>query len=292
MAKRGRPTKEEAQKKALKAATRKDPWKGLTDQEILFKIHDRFDVMERITHGAIDTSVRGAIISGAPGVGKTYTVETALQAHYEAQMAEGRNFRYKMIKGSVTPVHLYLTLYEFSNKGNVVILDDTDSIFFEEQGIAILKAALDSTPTRLISWMSESSALGKGEDKIPTDFFFEGSMIFITNTDFQTIVDEGKSKLSPHLEALLSRSLYLDLKIHDRRGIQIWVDFLVRNRKILDAHYDITEEQKIQALEFMKENCYDFRTFSIRDAMKLFQLVQAEPDYWQKTAEILLLRDG
>lgn len=292
MSKRGRPTKEEAQKKALLAAGKKDPWKGLPDQEILFKIHDRFDVMERITKGAIDTSVRGAIISGAPGVGKTHTVETELKKHYEDQLSVGKNFRYKMIKGSVTPVHLYRTLYDFSSKGNVVILDDTDSIFFEEQGIAILKAALDSTPTRLITWLSESSALGSGDDRIPGEFFFEGSMIFITNTDFQSIVDEGKSKLSPHLEALLSRSLYLDLKIHDRRGIQIWVDFLVRNRKILDAHYDITEEQKFAGLDFMREYRDEFRTFSIRDAMKLFQLIEAEPDYWEKTAEILLLRDG
>ena len=292
MGKRGRPTKQEARKKALNVKNQKDPWDGLDDKDILFKIHDRFDVMERITDGAIDTSVRGVIISGAPGVGKTHTVETALTRHYEECMAAGKNFRYKMIKGSVTPVHLYTTLYNFSSKGNVVVLDDTDNIFFEDQGISILKAALDSTPTRLISWLSESSALGSGDDKIPNDFFFNGSMIFITNTDFQGIVDEGKSKLAPHLKALLSRSLYLDLKIHDRRGIQIWVDFLVRNRKILDAHYDITEEQKIAGLDFMREYREEFRTFSIRDAMKLFQLIQNEPDYWEKTAEILLLRDG
>lgn len=292
MAKRGRPTKAEARKKALTSSGPKDPWDGLADQEILFKIHDRFDVMDRVVEGAIDGSVRGVIISGAPGVGKTHTVETALENRAREMEAQRKVFRKKVIKGSVTPVHLYKTLYEFSGKGNVVVLDDTDSIFFEDQGVAILKAALDSTPTRLISWMSESSALGSGDDKIDTEFFYEGSMIFITNTNFQSIVDEGKSKLAPHFQALLSRSLYLDLKIHNRRGIQIWVDFLVRNRHILDAHYDLTGDQKNAALSFMKENREEFRTFSIRDAMKLFQLIENEPDYWEKTAEILLLRDG
>lgn len=285
----GRPTKAESRRKALGKDTlpANDPFNGLTDGQVLNIIHDRMDVMHRMTEGALDAAVRGFILSGAPGVGKTYNVETAVRQREEDV---GRDkFRHTIIKGAITPIHLYITLWNYQKRGNVIVLDDADSIFFHDDGVSLLKAALDSSPVRTITWASSASEL-KGED-IPQTFEYNGSMIFITNTDFQGIVDKGTSKLTPHFEALLSRTMYLDLKIHNRRAIAIWVNYLIRTKKILQIHLGLSKTQEGQAVDWLLENRDDLRTLSIRDALKVGQLMKADYNCWERDAEILLLRD-
>lgn len=292
-----RPTKVQERRKALgkDTPTAADHFHGLSDGEILNLIHDRFDLMNRLTDGAMDGSVRAFICSGAPGVGKTYNVEQKLTDKYEevALSKEDKRFKYVVIKGAITPVHLYKTLWNYRFPGCVVCLDDADSIFFHDDGVSILKAALDSTPKRVITWAAESNALKDDMGgEIPTSFEFKGTMIFITNTDFQGIIDKGKSKLAPHFEALLSRSMYLDLKIHSRRAIAIWVNYLVSSKAILRNHYGLTKEQERQAVDWLLDHREDLRTLSIRDAMKVGQLIASDYDTWERDAEILLLRDS
>ena len=291
-----RPTKIQARRKALgKDAPALDPFHGMTDPEVLNQIHDRFDLMSRLTDGAMTGDVRAFIVSGAPGVGKTYNVEQKLTNKYQevAGSDDDKRFRYVVIKGAITPVHLYKTLWSYRFPGCVVCLDDADSIFFHDDGVSLLKAALDSTPQRVLTWASETNAL-KDEmgGEIPTSFEFKGTMIFITNTNFQGIVDKGTSKLAPHFEALLSRSMYLDLKIHSRRAIAIWVNYLVSSKKILQSNFGITSDQERQAVDWILENQADLRTLSIRDAMKVGQLMASDYDSWQRDAEILLVKDS
>jgi len=285
--KRGRPTKLQSRKTDLSAPAH-DPWAGMEDNHVLRAIHDRFDVMESLTNGSLRGDVRSLVISGAPGISKTFSVEKALTEHKEKYP---NKFQYKVIKGNISPVNLYKVLYDYQRQRNVVVLDDADSIFFDDDGVAILKAALDSTPHRWISWHSESAALKEnGEQVYNKEFLYNGSMIFITNTDFQGIVDAGKSKLAPHFEALLSRSMYLDLKVHDRRAIAIWVNYLIQVKNILVNHFDITKDQQRTAVDWLVEHRDDLRTLSIRDAMKIGQMMKADPSGWEKTAKILLLK--
>jgi hypothetical protein len=285
--KRGRPTKAESLKKALSAAPRLDPWNGFTDAQVLRAVHDRFDVMNILGKGSLKGDVRSLMISGAPGISKTYTIEQLLAMKAE----KNPNFRYKVVKGNISPVNLFMVLQDYMYQGNVVVLDDADGIFGDPDGVALLKAALDSTPERWISWFSETSAFKQdGEMVYAKEFLYNGSMIFITNTDFQAVVDEGKSKMAPHFEALLSRSMYLDLKVHDRRAISIWVEYLINSKNILKNHYGITKDQQKVAVKWLKDNRDSLRTLSIRDAMKIGQMMSADPKTWEKMATILLLK--
>lgn len=289
----GRPTKAQARRKALgKTEEKDDPFKDLTDGRVLRMIHDRFDVMHRMTQGSLNGNVRGFIVSGAPGVGKTFNVETAVENRTEEMGPD--KFRSKIIKGAITPIHLYMTLWDYQHEGNVIVLDDADSIFFQDDGVSLLKAALDSSPRRVLTWASESSALKQGpdpDDRIPSTFEYKGTMIFITNTDFQGIVDKGKSKLVPHFEALLSRTMYLDLKIHNRRAIALWVNYLVKTKKILQIHLGLSADQEKQAVDWVLAHKDDLRTLSIREALKVGQLMKANYDSWETDAEVLLLRE-
>lgn len=273
---------------ALQGAQAPSGFDGKTNAEIFAELQTRFGVMNRMTDAGIKGDVRGVVISGAPGIGKTYTVEQKIGLRGE----ERQNFRSRVVKGAITPVNLYKLLYKYRHKGEVVVLDDSDTIFFDDQGVSILKAALDSSPVRTISWLAESNAL-KGDEEvgdIPQQFDYHGTMIFITNTDFQGIVDKGSSKLAPHFGALMSRAIYVDLKVHDPRAIAVWVNYLVDKTNMLKNHYDITREQQKLALAWIMDNYENMRTLSLRDAMKIGQFMRSDPEGWIELAEITLLR--
>jgi hypothetical protein len=263
----------------------RDKSSKFSDSEIVDMIRERFDVMHQFSVGATHGNVRGMIVSGAPGVGKSHTIEWVM----ESTALRRPDFKYTVVKGAMTGVNLYKLLWRYRHNGNVIILDDCDSIFFDEDGMSLLKAAVDSGTKRKICWFSESHALK--EEGIDTEFEYNGTMIFITNADFQRIVDDGKSKLAPHFEALISRSIYLDLKLQGRRPISLWVKHVVMKNNILKDKLDCSAYEQEQALDYLVENRDKLRTLSIREALKLGQMIKTNPNNWRRVADITLLKE-
>ena len=64
------------------------------------------------------------------------------------------------MKGRCTPSAMYKFLYNHYNQ--ICVFDDCDSVFGSEDGMNILKGALDSGNPREISWMT------KGPDIVDT----------------------------------------------------------------------------------------------------------------------------
>ena len=265
-------------------ATPKDRFANLSDGEVLSDISQRFEMLYKMGVGACNGAVRGLIVSGAPGVGKSYTIEFLL-----SQMGDkNSNFRYNVVKGSITGVNLYKMLYRYRDENCVLVLDDTDSIFFDDEGIALLKAALDSGDHRKLCWLSESASLRA--EGIDSEFEYHGSVIFITNTDFQKYIDNRESRLVPHFEALISRSIYLDLKIHSRRAIALWAEVIVRKQKVLQHKMGLKDEQVNQACDYINRNRDDLRTLSIREYLKVGSFIKSAPEDWERMANMVLLR--
>jgi predicted PilT family ATPase len=154
-----------------------------SEEDAIERIAERFDILDRMTHAVAEGTVRGMIVSGPPGVGKSFGVETVLEDYDMLTQVAGKPARTEIVKGSMTPIGLYQTLYMNSDKGNVLVFDDCDSILFDEVCLNMLKAVLDSGKKRTISWKSESSALRR--EGIPDRFDFEGGVIFITNVNFE-----------------------------------------------------------------------------------------------------------
>jgi hypothetical protein len=247
-----------------------------SDEETLQRLSGRFDMMHTIARGACVGNVRSVIISGVGGVGKTYDIEQMLDMYRETQ-----NLQSEVVRGVLTPVNLYKLLYRNRTKHCVTVLDDADQIFWNEDAVSILKAALDSSLVRKISWMSESNALK--QDDVPPNFIYEGSMIFLTNIDFQDYVDKGKGKLAPHLQALLTRAMYLDLKLNDLRSLSLWIEHVVSKNHIL-VKGGLSLPQENEVLDFIKKNRGRLRNLSIRTALKIAQMVAMDPKGWQKMA--------
>lgn len=275
--KRGRPSLAELEARRI-AAQKTDE----TPAQRIARIGERFNVMYRLGQGSIVGAVRSLIISGAPGTGKSHTIE-----HLLDQAQERDQIQYESVKGSLSAIALYKLLYNFKNANQIVLLDDADSIYDDEDAMNILKAALDTSKVRKISWLSETHAL-KSED-IPTSFVYEGAMIFITNKDFQGIVDYGKSKMAPHFAALMSRSIYLDLKLHTSDDLIAWISHMViKNHILVQRGLDRAEELK--AVTWLQKNVENVRELSIRTLLKIADFMKTDPTNWESFAKVTLLR--
>ena len=177
----------------------------VTDEEILERLRIRFKVLDDMATAVKQGLVRALVVTGAPGVGKTFGVEAVLAAQDE----KDKKFRkYEIVKGKLSPLMLYSKLYEYKESGDVLVFDDCDDVLQDDTSLNILKAALDSSDVRTINWNTASRHLTSGD--IPTSFDYEGAVIFITNTKFE---NNRSDKLRPHLEAIESRCHYLDLTI-------------------------------------------------------------------------------
>lgn len=272
--KRGRPSKADVQARTKQVDKR-------SDVEILSDLKERFNILTMLTSGAATKSIRAVTVTGAPGVGKTYTVEQILE-HFKQK----QNTQFEIVRGALSAVNLYKLAYRNRKAGNVIVLDDADSIFNDEDALNILKVLCDSSETRKVSWMKESNALK--EDDIPQSFEFNGAMIFISNLDFQKFVDEGKNKYSAHFEAIMSRSLYLDLRLHSRNELGVWIDHVATEGKLLRRE-GLSETQSKAVLSFLKTNRDTLRELSLRTLIKAAQLVKANKD-WQTMGKILLCK--
>lgn len=251
-----------------------------TPEHRVKRIAERFTVMYKLAQGSALGHVRSLIISGAPGVGKSYTIEHLLDQYKGMGKIE-----YEVVRGSITPVHLYKLMYRMRNDNCVILIDDCDDIYNDETSLNLLKAGLDTTHRRRISWLAESNALGDVENQ----FEYKGSMIFITNLELQGISDMGKSRLAPHFAALLSRSLYLDLKLHTPKDLLAWINHMVTKNGIL-IQDGLTPNEQATALQYLNTNYERFRDLSIRSIKKIGQLIKLDSNNWQTHANVVLLR--
>jgi hypothetical protein len=270
--KRGRPSKSDLAKREANKP------KARSDSQILSDLKERFDILSLLTKGAVAKNIRAMVVTGAPGVGKTYTVE---------QILEHSEVPHEIVRGSLSALHLYMLAYNYRKPGNVIVLDDADSIFNDEDALNILKALCDTSSTRKVSYMKEAPQLR--DNDIPQQFEYEGAMIFISNLDFQTFVDEGKNKYAQHFEALMSRSLYLDLRLHNRDELGVWVNHIASAGKIFDRE-DVPNALRAPILAFLKTHREELRELSIRTLMKLCGLAKDNPARWESIARVLLTR--
>jgi hypothetical protein len=134
--------------------------------------------------------------------------------------------------------------------------------------------------------MKESNALIA--DDIPQSFEFSGAMIFISNLDFQRFVDEGKNKYAQHFEALMSRSLYLDLRLHSRNELGVWIEHIAKSGNIF-IREGLTPDQGAAVLTFLRTHRDTLRELSLRTLLKTSQLVKTHAN-WETMARILLTK--
>lgn len=193
------------------------------DPEVMFS---NLESLTKMVGRGIQPSL---VITGMAGVGKTHLVKETLK-----QMGLRESYDFEHFKGKATAAGLFITLYQNSDK--IVVLDDCDSVFKDDDAVNILKAALDSYDTRKISYISTKPLKDEFGEPIPAHFEFTGKIIFISNIH--------QSKLD---EAIRSRSFVADISMNTGQ-------MFTRMEQLMQSMEPrIPVAAKQQALDIMKE---------------------------------------
>lgn len=252
-----------------------------TDEEAATRITVRYAAYRRHTRKVVlHDSVSALICSGPPGLGKSYEVRRALEESGRTNFvdiedrlqfgADPDGYReawgmpgvYDSISGSITAVGLYQALW-YMRKGGILVLDDADAVFHDPDALNLLKAALDTEiEHRRISWRKEARWLE--EYGISRSFLFEGSVIFLTNIDFEGVIQQGR-KDAEHFKALIDRSNYLCLTLRGDR------DFMIRIRQVaagpdgmIARQFGLEPEHGDRVLGWISDNRHRFYNLSLR----------------------------
>jgi hypothetical protein len=196
---------------------------------------------------AVATGIRQSIVAtGTPGVGKSHTVSKVM-----SELGLVQNKDWVLIKGTASPFGMYQTFCEYP-KNYIIVFDDCDSVFRNEDGLNLLKGALDSSPIRTVNWKSKTTFSPIGlteteirdrisEGKYPNNIEVTSGAIFLTNIERNELLKNVK------LKAIISRAgSPIDLTFED-------VDILSYMESVLDKVDigDIPKEYKRVVFEAM-----------------------------------------
>ena len=258
-----------------------------TDDEIKERLRERFEILMDMTRAVKKGDVRAMIVTGPPGVGKSYGVEEVLSKHdVMATIANNSKLKkYDVVKGAMSALGLYSKLYEYKDPKSILVFDDCDSVLQDELSLNILKAALDTSKKRMIHWNTDSRLLR--DQGAPNSFEFKGGAIFITNIKFENV---RSKKMRDHLEALESRCHYLDLTIDTEREKMLRIEQIVEDGMLKD--YEFTSTEQAELIQFIDTNKKKLRELSLRTVLKIADLRKSFPHKWQSVAEVTCMRRG
>lgn len=255
-----------------------------TEEDAMTRISETFAMLNKTTDACARGIVRGLVVSGPPGIGKSFGVEQQLVAANMLRMHDGMDPLFEVISGGVSAIGLYQKLYFNRAPMQVTVFDDTDRILFDEECLLLMKAALNSGDKRRICWNKESNIL-EGEG-IPNAFDFEGSVIFLSNIDFDRSIAK-ESRIAAHLAAIMSRCHYLDLEIGSMRDRLLRIKQIVRDGMLEPFKFTALQEQEIVA--FVVDNAQYLREVSLRMVKKIADFVKVDPLGWYDMAEATCL---
>ena len=264
---------------------------GESDESIIERTKARFEVLREMTKAVKAGDVRAMIVTGPPGVGKSFGVEEVLAKDDLFNTLGERKPKYEIVKGAMSAIGLYSKLYEYSDNKSILVFDDCDSILLDDVSLNILKAALDSSKKRTISWNTDSRILRS--EGIPDKFEFKGGAVFITNLKFENV---RSKKLQDHLAALESRCHYIDLKMDSEREKVLRIEQIVFNPEagkegMLDD-YEISDIAKHEVVDFIKDNRASMREISLRTVLKVADLRKSFPNNWVNMAKVTVMKGG
>jgi hypothetical protein len=254
-----------------------------TDEELIERTRARFQILTDMTKAVKEGNVRALIVSGPPGVGKSFGVEEVLSKDDLFNQLGERKPKYEVVKGAMSALGLYAKLYKYSDSKSVVVFDDCDSVLLDDVSLNILKAALDTSKKRTISWNTDSRLLRS--EGIPDKFEFKGGAIFITNIKFENV---RSKKLQDHLAALESRCHYMDLQMDTDREKTLRIKQIVSDGMLND--YEFEDIAKDEILEFVNTNRDRLRELSLRTVLKVADLRKSFPVQWQSMAEVTVMK--
>ncbi len=255
-----------------------------TDAQVIDRTRQRFNILDDMTKAVKAGTIRAMIVSGPPGVGKSFGVENVLTKDDLFNTMANRAPKYEVVKGAMSAIGLYKKLWEMSDEKCVLVFDDCDGVLLDDLSLNILKAALDTSRKRTIAWNTDSRLLRS--EGIPDKFEFKGAAIFITNIKFENV---RSKKLKDHLAALESRCHYIDLKMDTEREKMLRIKQIIVDGMLKDYKFSVEDKETI--INFIDANKKKLRELSLRTVLKIADLYKSFPDNWDNMAKVTVMKN-
>ena len=271
------------------------------EQKLLTDPSKSFNLMKKNVSIIAKGLGKALFISGTGGIGKTYAVRSVLEGY-----GLKHNVDYYILKTKSTPIEVYKYLYKYRDK--ICIFDDCDSILQKVDGRSVLKSALDSGDVREVFWNSGNSSIidttncedndevaeclerwskkHDGRPVFPNRFFFNGSVIIISNMKMSEIkkLDEALVTRAMSIEVLLTNQEILDrlkellktFKITDNKGQDITE--YAKKKKVYDW---------LSSKEFLNDPRMEGKSLNFRLFINTYMALYAsddESDDWKQAA--------
>lgn len=147
--------------------------------------------LTKLTAGGSSNSL---FVAGRGGVGKTTPVMRTLAS---MGYVDGKNMFVN--KGSISASGLYSLLYRYQNE--LIVFDDSDSVFGDQEARNVLKGATDTQKFRKLVWSKRGASVMNPDDfskdeildagAVPQYFEFTGKIIFISNLKIDKLDPDG-----------------------------------------------------------------------------------------------------
>ena len=275
-------------KKPLRKSAKTKKTKSITSPNpVVQRVIDSFDTVYTMTKSFIQnkkSAVKGLLISGDPGVGKTHHVRQAfrdMNAQPHAEYIKG---------GSISPPALFVKLFQNRAKHRVLILDDCDLIHksgSEKRDILdMIKGATEpSFRPRTLSWERASRNSLMIDEGVPMTFEFDGTVIWITNDSMADI----KKATKQHYQALKSRFNIVRCVFNEDEKLLYTLHLIHtvdKKKKKCEAH-DGGYPKKVQtdALSYINKNVKTLSEITPRVAVKIADLRHYHPKNWTVLAD-------
>lgn len=252
---------------------------------------DKFDAYRfKLDQLIGDRMTRALIVYGTGGIGKSFNLEKKLEEYgkvgYDPELdLNPDEYDYVTVTGSTSPTDLYNLMY--NNPKKLLVFDDCDSMWENEDMANMLKGALDTTGQNIIRYANPK----KLEDGTypPKSFKFSGQCIFISNLPrekfYQPLIDSRANALDMTMDMDqtldLLDSIKYDFKYKDADGKELEITKPQRN-DIIKVLHDLKNDLRVEQV--------NGRTLGNLAALKLGLEKRGHKDYeeFKKQAMIAL----
>jgi len=254
-----------------------------TSNPIVQDVINRFQTVQKISSifATGNMAQKGIIISGDAGTGKSHYVK---QAFVETGTTESVDMNKSV---SFTAAAFYVKLFLNRNVGDVVVFDDCNlagsSGGDKKAIIDMLKGAMEMTKgERMIGWERASQNQLMKDNNVPSQFDFQGSIIWITNYSFP----ELEKWAGPHWEALQSRFIPVSIRLNEQEKL-MYTLYLLEDIKMLEGDICETFEggypQEIvdATIKYIRKNYKDMKNVTARIAAKIADTMHNFPNDWE-----------
>ena len=257
---------------------------------------------EKAAYASIDATYPHTYIYSPPGLGKTHTVNSAL---------ENAGIEHYTISGNISMFSFGIQLAVINHvipKDEVVVIvvDDCDEILKNAQNINIMKNVLSGNSVysyekslqsqwNNLSELQQEAITAHSDDskmgfEVPTDrfiFIFTSNFKLATDDEVKIARDKGlqKAVILGHLNAIRSRCKPADFELDDSEQWG-WIADTILNEDCID----ISDEDKIILLDWMYNNWDKLNERSIRTAEKMAEAMIDDPTGYRDDWEIDYLK--